>query len=345
MGGAVIVVTGGTGHLGNVLLRRLADGGTNGLRAILRPGRSPESLAGLDLEIVPADVHDQDSLARAFRGAEIVYHLAGIVSIATRASKQLRTTNVEGTRNVIAACRRAGVGRLVYTSSVHAFVEPPRGTPLVESAMLDPSRVRGPYAQTKAEATRLVLDAAGQDLDAVVVFPSSIVGPCDFGLSHMGRLILDCSSGRLRAYVEGCYDFVDVRDVAQGAIAAAKKGDRGQGYILSGHPVTVADVLHTTELITGVEATRLRLPNDLARAAATIMPAYYALRREKPRFTRYSLAVIASNPLMSHEKATRELGFSPRPFVDTVRDAVDWFRERGMLESNEVGLLRRPGSL
>lgn len=329
----MIVVTGGTGHLGNVVLRQLADDRADGLRATLRSGRSPASLEGLDVEVVQADVLDEDSLVRAFRGAETVYHLAGIVSIATRGSKLLRATNVEGTRNVIAACRRTGVGRLVYASSVHALVEPPRGTPLVESAMLDPSQVIGPYARTKAEATRLVLEAAGQDLDAVVVFPSSIVGPCDFALSHMGRLTLDCASGRLKAYVEGCYDFVDVRDVAQGVIAAADKGDRGQGYILSGHPVTVGDLLHTTELVAGVKAARLLLPSGLARAGARIMPAYYALRRQRPRFTSYSLAVIASNPLMNHEKATRELGFSPRPFVDTVQDTVAWFRERGMLES------------
>ena len=325
------VVTGATGHVGNALLRGLVAQGAPRVRALVGPSRRTTSLAGLDVEMVEADMRAYESLVRAFRGAEVVYHAAGIVSISSRGLKRLRVTNVEGTRNVLAACREAGVGRLVYTSSVHALVEPPGGTYLDETFPVDPSGVRGPYAKTKAEATRLVFAAAREGLDAVVVFPSGIIGPYDFRPSYTGKFILDCARGRLKAYVDGAYNFVDVRDVAQGVMAAAEQGRSGEGYILAGHEISVADLLRTIELITGVPAPRWRLPFGFTQAVSFLSPAYYWIRREQPLFTTYSLDVIASNGLMSSEKARRELGFRPRPFQETMEDTVGWFREAGMV--------------
>ncbi len=327
----MIVVTGGTGHLGNALTRALVAGGATEVRALVRRGRSAASIADLNVRITEADVRDRDSLLRAFRGADVVYHAAGIVSIGGRGFQRLHETNVEGTRNVIAACLEAGVRRLAYTSSVHAFVEPPSGTYLEESHDIDPARVRGPYAKTKAEATRLVLQAAKEGMDAVIVFPSGIVGPYDSRPSHMGQLMLDCASGHLKAAVKGAYDFVDVRDVALGLIAAAREGRSGEGYILGAHRVTIAGLLNIVEQMTGTPAPRLCLPLGFAKAVSLLMPAYYRARRQQPRFTTYSLHVVSSNSLMSHEKATRELGFSPRPFEETVSDTLQWFRQQGML--------------
>lgn len=327
----MIVVTGATGHAGNVLVRSLAAEGAAGLRAVVAPGRSIVSIADLDVEVIEADVRRYDSLVQAFRGADVVFHLAGIVSIAGGGTKRLRETNVAGTRNVLAACREAGVGRLVYTSSVHAFVEWPWGTCLEETNTIDPIRVRGPYAKTKAEATLLVLAAARGGLDAVVVYPSAIIGPYDFRPSDLGQLTLDCFHGRLRAYVRGAYNFVDVRDVAQGLMAAAKRGRRGEGYILAGHEMTVGDLLHTVELITGAPAPRWRIPFGFTRAVSFLIPAYYWITRQRPLFTTYSLDVISSNCFMSHEKAYRELGFSPRPLRETMEDTVGWFAGQRML--------------
>lgn len=327
----MIVVTGATGFVGNVLLRALIADGTTAIRAVVRPGRSTTSIAGLEVELAYADVRDYDSLVEAFRGADLVYHLAGIVSIASGGFKRLRETNVEGTRNVIAACRHAGVRRLVYVSSVHAFVEPPAGTCLTEDQVIDPHRVRGPYAKTKAEATLLIRDAARQGLDAVTVHPSGIAGPYDFRFSDIGRLIHDCCCGRMRAYVRGTYDFVDVRDVAAAALAAADNGRTGEGYIVCGHRVAVSELLDEVEMITRAPSSRWRVPFGLARSASYLMPAYYWARRERPRFTPYALHVISSNPLMSHDKAQRELGFSARPIRDTLQDTVDWFRQQALL--------------
>ena len=331
----MIVVTGATGHLGNVLVRNLVAQGVTGVCALVGPSGRIASLAGVDVEMVAADLRDYQSLLRAFRGAEAVYHVAGIVSIATRGLERLRVANVEGTRNVLAACRETGVGRLVYTSSVHALIEPPHGICLDESFSIDPEGVRGPYARSKAEATRLVLTAAQEGLDAVVVFPSGIIGPYDFRLSYTGKFIRDCAQGRFKVYVDGAYNFVDVRDVAQGVIAAAERGRRGEGYLLAGHEISVVDLVHTIESIAGAPAPRWRLPFGFTRAVSYVMPAYYGIRREQPLFTTYSLDVIASNCLMSSEKAEREIGYRPRPLRQTLEDAIGWYGQADRQASSE----------
>ncbi len=327
----MIVVTGATGYVGNVLLRSLAAEGETGLRALVRPGRSTAAIADLDVELVEGDILDYDSLVAAFRGADVVFHTAGVVSITSGGYKKLHETNVVGTRNILAACREAGVGRLVYTSSVHAFVPPPMGTCLTENGAIDPGQARGAYDRTKAEATLLVQKAAQEGLDAVLVFPSGIIGPHDFRPSHTGEMVLACSQGRLKAYVRGGYNFVDVRDVAQGMMAAAKQGRRGEGYLLTGHEVTVREMLHTIELVSGSPAPRWRMPLGFTRAVSFIIPAYYWLVRQRPLFTTYSLDVICSNCSMSHDKAHEELGYSPRPFQETIEDEVHWFDQHGML--------------
>ena len=327
----MIVVTGATGLVGNVLLRRLAAEEATGLHALVRRGRSTAAIAGLDVRVVEGDVLDRDSLLRAFRGAEVVYHTAGIVSISSGGYEQLRKTNVEGTRNVLAACREAGVGRLVYTSSVHAFTGECEGTCLTETAAIDPERARGPYDRTKAEATLLALDAASDGLDVVLVHPTGIIGPYDFRPSDTGAAVLASARGKLHAYVQGGYNFVDVRDVAQGLIAAAAKGRRGESYLLAGNEVTVIELLRAVQRATGTPAPRLRLPIGFVRAVSPLIPAYYWITRERPIFTTYSLDVISSNCAISHEKAGRELGFSPRPFEHTINDTVQWFKQQGML--------------
>lgn len=321
----MIVVTGATGHVGNVLVRTLVARGAHNVRALVGPSGKIDSLAGLDVETFRADVRDQQSLLQAFRGAAVVYHTAGIVSIAARGLEQLRLINVEGTRNVLAACREARVGRLVYTSSVHALVEPPQGTCLDESFPIDSAGLRGPYARTKAEATRLVFAAAREGLDVVVTFPPGIIGPYDFRLSHTGRFFQMCARGRLKVYVDGAYNFVDVRDVAEGLIAAAEKGRSGEGYVFSGHTVSVAELIRAIETISGIPGPRWRLPFAFTRSVSFLIPAYYWIRRELPLFTTYSLDVIASNCLMSSAKAERELDFHPRPLHETLSDTIAWY--------------------
>ena len=327
----MFVVTGATGLLGNVLVRTLAAQGAGPVRVLARSTSDLAPLAGLDVEIVTGDVRDPASLAPAFAGADVVFHLAGVVSIARGGFRRLRQTNVEGTLNVLKACREAGVRRLVYCSSIHAFAVPTGGGCLTEESLVDPGRATGAYDRSKAEATLAVREAIKQGLDAVMVFPTGIIGPYDYRPSHTGELIIQSARGRLGAYVDGAYNFVDVRDVATGMSAAAERGAAGEGYILAGHNVTVRELLGTIEAVTGTPAPRLHIPFGLVRAVSFLIPVYYWATRQKPLFTTYSLDVISSGCTMTNEKAERELGYRPRPFRETMEDTVRWLREQRML--------------
>lgn len=331
------VVTGATGHVGNVLVRELVRRGRL-VRVVVPPLETTEAIAGLDVAVIRADVRDPDSLLAAFAGADLVYHLAGIITISGGRARLLHEVNVVGARNVGQACLKAGVRRLIYTSSVHALEEPPHGVPVCETTEFRPEALDGDYAQSKARASIEILRCIEQGLDAVMVFPSGIIGPYDFRLSEMGHLFVDFARGRLKAYVDGAYDFVDVRDVVAGLTLAAEKGRRGEGYILSGERISVRGLLALLERTTGVRAKARRLPFWLARFAARFAPAYYRLRRARPRFTSYSLRVLASNCVMSYAKAARELGYAPRPLRESVRDTIEWLVAAGRLRLKPSGV-------
>ncbi len=332
----MIVVTGATGHIGNVLVRRLVEEGVS-VRAVVPPFEDASPIEGLPVEIVPGDVRDVGSLVMAFQGADAVFHLAGMISILPGIDERLYQVNVEGTRNVIEACFRTGVKRLVYVSSIHALREPPKGTIIDESAPFDPDNVLGYYARTKAMATLEVLEAVEEGLNAVVVCPTGVIGPYDYKLSEMGTMILRFLKRKLGAYVDGAYDFVDVRDVADGIILAYRYGRRGQSYILSGERITVREMLSVLEEASGVKAPSFRLPTWLSRLAGKIAVLYHRLSGATPLFTDYSIKVLSSNSEVSNEKARRELGFSPRSVRRSLADAVAWFLHRGDKSGFKVG--------
>ena len=327
----MVIVTGATGHIGNVLVRELLARGAV-VRALVLPDDDKHPLTGLDIETVHGDVTDPVSLKSAFAGAELVFHLAGIVTIMPGMASVLERVNVGGMRNVIAACRASGVRRLVYTSSIHAIAEPPHGTVIDESQPFDPDRVLGDYARSKARATLLLLDEVRKGgLDAVICCPTGVIGPWDYGISNIGQLILDFASGHLKSYVSGAYDFVDVRDVARGLILAADKGQPGRHYIFSGAQVQVPELMEELARDIGYPAPSYQIPTVIARTAGILASVYYRLLRRKPVFTAYSIDVLRSNSLVSSARAREELGFTSRPWQESIRDHVEWFRTEGML--------------
>ena len=326
----MIVVTGATGHIGNVLLRELLSRGKN-IRAVIPPFEDSACLDRLKVEMVEGDVRKIDSLIQAFKGSDVVYHLAGVISILPGKSELLHEVNVDGTRNVVEACLKTGVRRLVYTSSIHALREPPHGTVIDETCPYDADNVLGDYAKSKARATLEVLKGVGRGLDAVIVCPTGVIGPYDYRISEMGQLIVNFIKGDLNAYVDGAYDFVDVRDVATGLILACEKGRTGESYMLSGEQITVHDLMLMLEEITGVKAPSFKIPVWLARTVGKLAPLYYRLTKTKPLFTAYSVDVLASNSLISSKKARCELGYSTRSIRESVVDAVSWFRENAKL--------------
>ncbi len=318
------LVTGATGHIGNVLVRLLLEQGEI-VRAMIMPGENPTPLNGLDVEIIEADVLDYQSLLKAFEHIDVVYHLAGIISIMPGKDHMLQAVNVIGTRNVIQAARTCGVRRLVYTSSIHALKRVPDGILIDESVPFDIEHALSSYDSSKASASLDVLDAVQAGMDAVIVCPTGVIGPYDFRRSELGQLILDCVDQKPMLYVDGAYDFVDVRDVAQGLILAGDKGRRGESYILSGERIAVLDIIKIVQEILGRRLFRLKIPFSLARITANLTPLYYRLSHVKPRFTSYSLATISSNSFISHIKANQELGYLPRPLRESLADTVKWY--------------------
>ena len=327
------LVTGATGHIGNVLVRLLLERGEK-VRAMAMPGEDITPLNDLDVEMIIADVLDYQSLLKAFEHIDVVYHLAGIISIMPGKDHMLQAVNVSGTRNVIQAARSAGVKRLVYTSSIHALQRVPEGVLIDESVPFDIEHAISSYDSSKANASLEILQAVDHGLDAVIVCPTGVIGPYDFRRSELGQLILDCVEQKPMLYVDGAYDFVDVRDVAEGLILAGEKGRCGESYILSGERISVPDILKIVQEILGTHLFSLKIPFSLARLSAKITPLYYRLTHARPRFTSYSLATITSNSFISHAKAMFELGYHPRPLRESLSDTVKWFIKYKTLSKN-----------
>ncbi len=332
----MILVTGATGHIGNVLIRQLQQKGAN-VRALLLPGEDHRSLDGLEVDLVEGNITQPATLKAAMEGVQMVYHLAGMISILPGRNELLHQVNVQGTINVIRSCWQAGVQRLVYTSSIHAIAPMPHGITIDETAPFDPESLSDEYSRSKAEATLAVIDAAQQGLNAVIICPTGVIGPYDYRRSELGQIFLDCIEEKPQLYVDGAYDFVDVRDVAAGLILASEKGRAGETYILSGERISVESLLSTIQKITDLHFSTFRLPMALARFVAQFTPAYYRLARTKPRFTSLSLEVLESNSMISHAKAQQELGYQPRALKETLADTVNWFREnRHLLAASTV---------
>jgi dihydroflavonol-4-reductase len=321
----MILVTGATGHIGNVLVRELLGGGER-VRALVRPGKTPLALAGLDVEMFPGDILDQASLERAMHGVSLVYHLAARISLTDGPDPQTERVNFAGTCNLLAALRRSDSARLVYASSVYALRKPADGTPIDETQPFDPDQCRGAYDNSKARASLAVQAAIAAGLDGVIVCPTAVTGPYDFHASDAGRGIRLYMRPGIKFTVPGAYDFIDVRDAARGFILAAEKGRSGETYILGGERMTVREIARVVSEAAGAWQVSFEVPLWLAYWIADLLPFFSDLAGTKPLFTRYSLDAISSNSLISHAKAGRELGFHPRPARVAVEDAVRWFR-------------------
>jgi dihydroflavonol-4-reductase len=319
------LVTGSTGHVGNVLVRKLLERGEK-VRALILPGESRESISGLKVETVEGDVLNMDSLFKSMRGVRGIFHLAGVISIMPGPNPFVRKVNVEGTKNILRAAVKSGIKKLVYTSSIHAIKRVETGV-IDENVPYDMENPYGAYDRSKAEATLDVLNAVQNGLDAVVTCPTGVIGPFDYRGSMMGTVIHDAAVAKPTLYVDGAYDFVDVRDVADGLISASENGKPGESYILSGEKISVRYLLETVREITGRNFFQMKVPFDLAKFAAFFTPMYYQMANAIPRFTPYSLEVLQSNSNISHAKATKELGYSPRSLYESIKDTVKWFLE------------------
>lgn len=325
------LVTGAAGHLGGEVVRQLLAAGRK-VRALVLPGeKHPPAGAA----VYEGDVRRKESLLPCFQGlgeGELaVIHCAGIVSITSAFRQEVYDVNVLGTRNVAELCLAHPGTRLAYISSVHAIPELPAGQVIREVREFTPERVEGHYAKSKAEATAYILAAADQGLDALVLHPSGITGPYDPGRGHLTALVTDYCKGSLTAGIRGGYDFVDVRDVAAGVLAAVERAPSGETYILSNRYYQVPEILELLHRLTGKRAITRILPLWFARFTAPLSELYYRILRKPPLYTPYSIYTLQSNSLFSHEKADRELGYRTRPMEETLKDTIAWLQEQGRI--------------
>lgn len=318
----LFIITGANGHLGGTIVRMLSRKQIQ-VRGLVFGEKKEQDTE--NIHYYNGDVRDIDSLRPLFLGCEnmetVVIHTAGIIDISNHVSPELYNVNVNGTKNILRLCREYPVKRLVYVSSVHAIPEQRRGKVTGEIGEFSPDAVIGGYAKTKAEATRAVLKAAEEGLDAVVVQPSGILGPYDRSGNHLVQMVSEYLRGTLPACVKGGYDFVDVRDVAEGCLLAAEKGRKGECYILSDRYCEIREVLEIAGNVSGKKKLPV-LPLWMAKMAAPFIQLHARRKKRRPLYTAYSLHVLGTGERFSHRKATEELGYHPRDLKVTIRDMV-----------------------
>ena len=323
-----IAVTGANGHVGANLCRSLLAEGHQ-VKALVH--HHSDSIKGLNLELVHGSLKDLEALRALCKSTEIVFHLAAMISIDGQKEKLLEV-NVEGTKNLIKVIQENGVRRLIHFSSIHALSHFPLDQPMDETR---PLVMVGPtwYEITKSRAEKIVLDATSSGLDAVIINPTAIVGPNDFKPSLVGTVLIRLYKNSLPALVPGGYDWVDVRDVVQGAIAAMDKGRKGERYILSGKWISVRDLAMLVEKVTGKRVNRFMIPTSVAKIGVPFIKAYAKITSQEPLYTVESLRTLVEvNTMISHKKASIELGYSPRNFEVTIRDTMDWFKINSYLK-------------
>lgn len=328
----IYIITGANGFLGNNIVRKLIENEENEVRALVLPQDKVNSLEGLNCKIYKGDVTKKETLNEIFETPEdaelYVIHCAAIVYIKSKYNPKVHNVNVNGTKNIVQKVLEKNA-KLIYVNSVHSIPEKLDHKIMTEIKDFDPNKVIGEYAKTKAEAAKYVLDMVkNKGLNACIVHPSGIIGPNDFVGSHLTQLIIDFANGRLKAYVNGGYDFVDVRDVADGIINACQKGKSGECYILSNRYVEVKELLDLVSKVRKNQKIRTKLPMWIAKLTAPLSEIYYSILKEPPLYTRYSLYTLSSNSNFSNTKAKKELDYKNRDLEETIKDTVNWLKEQ-----------------
>jgi dihydroflavonol-4-reductase len=320
----VVVVTGGAGHIGTNLVATLRAGGDD-VRVV--DLREPVTGRRLGAEWIRADVRDGVRMRQAFEGAAVVYHLAGVISVAGGMGGLVESVNVDGTRVVAEAALAAGVARLVHCSSVHAYELPARGGGVVDESSPRATGRRLPvYDRSKAAGEAEVRRVVDRGLDAVVVNPTGVIGPRDEAPSRVGTVLLALWRRRLPAVVSGGFDWVDVRDVVAAMRVAADRGRTGENYLLPGHPLAMPDLADLARACSAVAVTRRTAPAWSVRLCAPLATVI-ATRSHNPLLpTSEALRALRSFPIVDGTKAARELGHQPRPLEETVADLYTFFQ-------------------
>jgi dihydroflavonol-4-reductase len=332
---AHILVTGATGLVGSALATKLAAEGTV-VRALVRSGSQRSHLDGLDLEFIEGDMRDARAVRTAMAGVKHVFHVAADYRLWARDPNEIYDANVEGTRTIMREAKYAGVERIVYTSSVATIALRDDGAPADESVGLSVADGIGAYKRSKIAAERLVEAMVADDhLPAVIVNPSTPIGPRDVKPTPTGRIIVEAARGRMPGFLDTGLNLVHVDDVAEGHIAALRHGRIGERYILGGENVLLADMLADIADLTGRRAPRWRIPR------AVVIPVAYAAETaarftgRHPFTTRDGVRMAEHHMFFTAAKAEQELGFTARPYRAALEDAIRWFQAAGYLDKKK----------
>lgn len=326
----VAFVTGASGFVGSAVAHALVGAGYK-VRALVRRSSPRTNLDVAGLEVVEGDMRDEQAVARAARGARYVFHVAADYRLWAPDPEEIVRNNKAGTRAVLSAARQVGAERIVYTSSVATLRVHADGTPAGESEPLDEAGAIGAYKRSKVAAERLALAMIGEGLPAVIVNPSTPLGPRDVRPTPTGRIVVEAAAGRMPAFVDTGLNIVHVDDVAAGHLLALRHGRIGERYILGGDNLTLAEILATIARLTGRRPPRLRLPRAAIFPLAYAAEAVARVTGREPFVTVDGLRMARHRMFFSSAKAERELGYKARPASAAIADAVAWFRAVGMI--------------
>lgn len=324
----IYIVTGGSGFLGSHVVKQLEGNGESVVALVRSQKKAGKALSGDKAKLVYGsvlEIRDLEKLFGFYKDVQYVFiHTASIVALGgTRKEiKKMYETNINGVKNVIEVCKKHNA-RLLYVSSVHAIPEQPKRGLITEIEHFDAKKVIGDYAKSKAEASRLVMEAVKNGLDAVLVHPSAIIGPGDFSGTHMTQMAEDYRNGRIPAAVKGGYDFVDVRDVTAGIIAACEKGKSGECFLLTNKYYSVKEMFSILNGLGVGKKVRLTLPMWMAKMSLPILYLYFKIRGKRPLYNTYSLYTLKSNSNFSHDRASKELGYKPRGLDKSLKDMLN----------------------
>jgi dihydroflavonol-4-reductase len=320
-----VLVTGASGFVGWHVARLLVERGY-AVRALARPSSRVEEI---DVERVTGDLRDPESLARAAAGCGMVYHVAADYRLWAKDPGELYRSNVDGTRNLLEAARRAGVERFVYTSTVGCIGVPKQGLG-DEDRPVAVEHMAGHYKRSKFLAEQAALEFARGGFPVVIVNPTAPIGEHDVKPTPTGKIVTDFLNGDMPAFIDTGLNLVDVRDTALGHLQACECGVPGERYILGCENLTLAQILQRLARICGRQAPTARLPYAVAYAAGMASTGWAALTGRSPRVPLDAVRMARKHMWVTHEKARRVLGFDPAPVDGALRRAVEWFRAHGM---------------
>lgn len=323
------LITGATGFIGSAVARELVKSGRD-IRVLVRRDKYLSNLDGIDYEVAKGDINDLESLKKAMQGCDRVFHVAAIYLMWTKDPDFMVKTNVEGTRNVLIAARETGIERVIYTSSVAAIGVKENDEPADETVEWNLGWINDPYVNSKHQAKQIVLEFIKEGMDIVVLHPSAPIGVGDIKPTPTGQMICDFLNDKTPVFFRGGFDLVDVEDVAIGHRLADEKGKAGESYILGGTNIYLKDIYKMLSDITGIKAPGIFLPHgmDLFVSWSLTKTADW-FTKKPPLITLGGCRMVKLPPFYDHSKASRELGYNPRPLRETMEKAVEYFYKMG----------------